>query len=137
MASGKSVGQSNATLDMWLGGVMPTIEETLWLMLFTTAPNKNGGGVEVSTVSTAYARIEVTNDGTTWSVAVNGRKVSLIDFLFAQATADWGQIVAAALVNTASGAYTQGYWGLLTRKVTIRNGDRRRFPAGAVVVTES
>ena len=137
MPSGKSVGQSNATLDMWLGGVMPTIAGTLWLMLFTVAPNKNGGGTEVSTVGTAYARLEVTNDGTTWSVAVNGLKMNLIAFLFAQATADWGEIAAAALVNTASGAYTQGYWGLLTRKVTIRLGDRRRFPIGAVKVTES
>lgn len=137
MASGKSVGQANATLDMWLGGVMPTVLGTYYLMLFTVAPNKNGGGIEVSTIGTAYARLAVTNNGTTWSVAVNGRKYNLIAFLFAQATADWGQIVAAALVNTASGAYTQGYWGLLTRKVTIRNGDRRKFPIGAVVTTES
>lgn len=137
MASGKSVGQANATLDMWLGGVMPTIEGTSYLMLFTVAPNKNGGGTEVSTVGTAYARLEVTNDGTTWSVAVNGQKTNLIVFLYEQATADWGEIVAAALVDTPSGVYTQGYWGLLSRRVTIRNGDRRRFPIGAVKVTEA
>lgn len=137
MASGKSTGQRNATLDLWLGGVVPSVEANLWLALFTTPPNKNGGGVEVSTIGTNYGRILVVNDLAHWPLAVNGSKSNADPIQFAAASAAWGTILGCALVTTASGAYTQRYWGLLSRPIIIGLGDQRRFPAGALVVTES
>lgn len=137
MASGKTVQQSNKTLDLWLGGTVPTVPSTLWLALFTTAPNKNGGGVEVVSTLTGYSRFEMDNIVATWPNAGSGFKTNAIEVLYDQALLAWGTIVAAALVSTASGAYTQYYWGLLSRPVIIGLGNRRRFPIGAIKVVES
>src|SRR5215472_712574 len=111
MASGKSTTQRNKTLDLWLGGTAPTPPATYYVALFTVAPNKDGGGVEVSGGS--YARVAVTNNPANWPNAVNGSKSNANAIVFPQASADWGTIVAVALMS-ASSSGTQYYWGLLS-----------------------
>jgi hypothetical protein len=135
MASGKTTHQRNKTLDLWLGATVPTIPGTYYVALFTVAPNKDGGGTEVSGGS--YARVAVTNNTTNWPNAASGRKTNATEIVFPQATANWGTIVAAALVSAASGAYTQYYWGLLSAPVAIINGQTRYFPIAAAEATEA
>lgn len=134
MASGKSTAQRNQTLDLWLGATAPTPPATYYVALFTVAPNKDGGGTEVSGGS--YARVALTNNVTNWPNAAGGAKSNGIAITFPQATANWGTIVGVALMSAASGG-TQYYWGLLNAPVTIINGQTREFPIGALEVRET
>jgi len=134
MASGKSTGQRNQTLDLWLGTTAPTPPATYYVALFTVAPNKDGGGTEVTGGS--YARVAITNNAVTWPNASGGRKSNGIEIVFPQALANWGTIVAVALMSASSGG-TQYYWGLLTQTVNIINGQTRYFPIGKLEVIEA
>ena len=132
MASGKFTAQSNAVLDQWFGDQAPTGPGTWYLTLFTAAPNKNGGGTEAS-----VTRVALTNDLTTWAAASNNRKTNAIEIEFAEASSPLGTIVSAALVNTPSGAYTQGVFGSLTRSVAISAGQKPVFEIGAIEIVET
>lgn len=135
MASGKFVAQANAVLDEWFGDQAPSIPATWYVALFTVAPNKNGGGTEVSGGS--YARVAIDNDLVTWVAATLGRKSNDIEIVFPQATLNWGTVVSVGLVNTSSGAWTLGVFGALTQAVVIINGQTRYFPVGALELVES
>lgn len=132
MASGAFVEQSNVELDQMFGDTPPTVPATWYVALFTVTPNKNGGGTEVSGGS--YARVAVTNDTTNWPNADNQRKSNGLEIEFATASANWGTVVAAAIVDTASGAFTQGFFGSLTSPVIINSGQQRFFPVGGLVI---
>lgn len=135
MPSGKFLAQANAVLDEWFGSDTPTVPATWYVALFTVAPNRSGGGTEVTGGS--YARVPIDNDLVTWAVAASGRKLNAIEFTFPQATANWGTVVSVALVNTSSGAYTKGVFGSLTLSVVIILGQTRYFPVGAFELIES
>jgi hypothetical protein len=134
MASGKSTAQGNQTLDLWLGATAPTPPATYYVKLFTVAPSAAGGGTEVTGGS--YVRKAITNNPTNWPNAANRRKSNGVAITFVQATANWGNVVAVALMSAATGG-TQYYFGLLTRAVLILNGQTREFPIGALEVVEN
>jgi hypothetical protein len=119
-------------------GQTPTILATLpltnvYLALFTATPSDSGGGTEVSTSGTAYARQQTVGkwgapSGTT-QVATNAT------ITFPTATADWGVITSFGLF-TASSAGTLMYWGALGASKTVSNGDTASVASGGLILTE-
>lgn len=85
-------------LDHVLGLTVYTGPANVYIALFTTMPNSAGvGGVEV--VGGSYARPTVTNNTTNWPNAASRIKSNGTAILFAQAGADWGNIVGAGIYD--------------------------------------
>jgi hypothetical protein len=136
-AGGKGNAFRNAILDHALGGPDYTRLGTVYIALFTAAPTSAGGGTEVSTSGgTSYVRYTVTNDGTSWSSTSSGTKNNLNLLDFGTAGANWGTVVAGAIM-TASTAGSILYFGSLTSSKTINTGDGFRIPINGLVITES
>ena len=127
--AGKSDYLANKILDHVLGGGDYTRPATVYIALFTAAPTKNGGGVEVTGGS--YARKAVTNNATNFPAAVAGAKSNGVALDMVTASANWGTIVAYALFDASSGGNMIG-WADLASSVAINNGDTLRFAAGAL-----
>ncbi len=107
-----------------------TSPTTIYVGLFTVAPTDTGGGTEVSTTSTGYAR-----QTGTFSVSGTGTTASnSVAIEYPTATASWGTIVAVALFDAASGGNMLMYSTLNTNR-TINSGDIFRIPAGSLTVT--
>lgn len=111
----------NKVLDHVFGGTAYTAPTTLYLALFTTAPDDTGAGTEVS--GSAYARQEVTMTAT-GSVASNDAAVE-----FPTATGSWGTIGYVAIYD-ASTSGNQLCYATLTTSKTIDTGDVFRVPTG-------
>lgn len=119
----------NKILDHVVGKTSFTMPST-WLALFTVAPSDTGGGTEVSGGS--YARKSTA--GSDWAAASGGAITTAADLTFPTATANWGTIVAAALMD-ASSAGNMLIWGDLTVSKTVNNGDTFKFLTGDVDFT--
>jgi hypothetical protein len=136
MAGGKGNTLRNALLDHALGGPDYTRLTTVYIALYTASPTSAGGGTEVSTSSTAYARQSVTNDTSSWSASSAGVKSNLNLIDFGTATANWGTIVAGTIMSASSSGYIL-YFGPLTTSKTINTNDGFRIPISGLVLTES
>ena len=135
MPSGKGTYWANAMLDEALGGTGYTPAATVYLGLYTVAPTAAAGdGTEVTGGS--YARKAVTNNTTNWPAAAAGVKSNGVAQAFATATADWGTVVAATIMDAVSGG-NKLYFGTLTTSKTVQNGDTAQFNIGALQVTET
>ena len=102
---------------------------TAWhLALYTVAPSDTGGGTEVSTSGTAYAR-----EAVTFTVSGNtATNASAIEY--ATATATFGTVVAVGVFDASTGGNLIAYANLSANK-TIETGDILRIPAGDLDVT--
>lgn len=129
----KSDYLENAILDHVLGGGDFTRPATVYVALYTAAPNDAGGGTEVSGGS--YSRLPVTNNSTNFPAAQDGSKSNGTLLTFPTATASWGSLVAFALFDAASGG-NMLYHGAITTPKTIDNGDTAEFPIGSLTFTE-
>ncbi len=137
MAGGKGNTLRNAILDHALGGPDYTRLATVYIALFTAAPTSAGGGTEVSTSGgTNYVRYALTNDGTEWATAASGVKSNLNLIDFGTAGANWGTVVAGAIMSASTAGYIL-YFGPLTTSKTINTSDGFRIPIGGLVLTES
>lgn len=102
---------------------------TAWyLALYTADPNDAGGGTEVSTSGTAYARQSVSFTVSS-NTATNSAAVE-----FPTATAAYGTVVAVGVFDASSGGNLIAYAGLSTDKA-IDTGDVFRVPAGDLDIT--
>lgn len=110
-------------LDHVFGGTAYTAPSTLYLALYTADPSDTGGGTEVSTSGTAYARqtVAFTTSGNTTS------NTSAVEF--PTATANYGTVVAVGVFDALTGGNLMAYAGLTVDK-TIETGDVFRVPAG-------
>jgi hypothetical protein len=101
-----------------------TAPTNLFVALYTTAPTDSGGGTEV----TGGSYIRVINNS--WNVASGGvvDNTSAIDF--ADATADWGTVLAAGIFDASAGGNLL-WWGTCTN-ITINTGSTITFPAGTI-----
>lgn len=133
MAGSKSDFLENELLDHVLGNAAYSAPATTYVALYTVAPSDTGGGTEVSGGS--YARAAVTNNDTNWPAASGGAKSNGTEIEFPTATADWGTVVAFAILDADTGGNFL-YWGDLTASKTINNGDTAKFAAGDLDVTE-
>jgi hypothetical protein len=110
MPGSKSNFLENELLDHWLGAAAYTAPANVFIGLFTVAPTDAGGGTEVT--GGAYARVQVANNATQWPAASGGSKSNANAINFAQASADWGTVVAFGIFD----ALTSGNllaWGWL------------------------
>jgi hypothetical protein len=133
MAGSKSDYLENELLDHVLGNAAYSAPSTTYIALFTTAPTDAGGGTEVS--GGAYARVAFANNATNWPAASGGTKQNGVAITYTQATADWGTVVAFAIMD----ALTVGnilYWGDLTASKSVENGDTAEFAINGITVTE-
>ncbi len=116
--------------DYWLGKQAFVVPATLYVGLFTTATDIDGGGTEVT--GGAYARVAVTNNNTNWPDAdTNGDKSNGAIIQFPTPTASWGTITHFALLDaaTAGNMFAQA---ALTVSKAINIDDDVEFPIGDI-----
>ena len=108
-------------LDHVFGGNAYTAPATLYVALYTVAPTDTGGGTEVS--GGAYARQTATFNvsGTSPTEATNAAAIE-----YPTATADYGTVVACAILDASSGGNMLAYATLTSSKV-VSTGDVFRF----------
>lgn len=138
MAGSKSNYLENRILDAVLGGGTFTGPATIYVALSTAAFSETATGAsmsEVSTTSTGYARVAVTNNATNWPAASNGSKSNATAVTFPAGTGAWGTVLSFYFVDAASGGNVL-YGGDLASSRTVGAGDTASFAAGALTVTE-
>jgi hypothetical protein len=105
-----------------------TAPSTLYLALFTSNPDEDGSGTEVTTSGTAYARQAVT-----FSVSGNTATTDAA-VEFPTATANYGTVSHVGIYDASSAGNLIAYASLTTSKA-IETGDVFRVPAGDLDIT--
>ena len=115
-------------LDHVFGGSAYTAPATLYLALFTSNPDEDASGTEVSTSGTAYARqaVAFTTSGNTTS---NTAAVE-----FPTATASFGTVSHVGVMDASTGGNLLAYAALSSSK-SISSGDVFRIPTGDLDIT--
>jgi len=116
-------------LDHVFGGTSYTAPTTLYVALYTAAPTDTGGGTEVSTSGTAYARqtITFTTSGGTTS------NTSAVEYATATGSG-FGTVVAMGIFDASTSGNLLAY-GTLTTSKSVSAGDVFRFNASAIDIT--
>ena len=110
-------------LDHVFGGNAYTAPATLYLALFTSNPDEDASGTEVSTSGTAYARQTVT-------FTVSGNTATTDAAVeYSTATANFGTVTHVGVMDASTGGNLLAYAALTSAK-TIETGDVFRVPAG-------
>ena len=140
----------NRLID-WIfrGGTTPSFAGSLYVALYTTTPTDTGGGTEVSTSGTNYARAAVPRlgDATGWAAtdaagstaATSGgtsgttSNNAAINFN-APGSTGWGQVNGVALLDAASGGNMLWYGGLTTPKTVNANDAAPSFAVGQLQI---
>ena len=132
MASGKSDYLENKILGYIYTGAAFAAPANVHLALFTAAPTDAGGGTEVSGGS--YARLQKATTTANFTLSGNTLTNAAI-FAWADATANWGTVVAIGIFDAASGGNLL-HWGDLTASKVVNSGDRFEMAIGALSITE-
>jgi hypothetical protein len=113
----------------WMFTASAVTRPTSWyLALFTSNPDEDGSGTEVSTSGTAYARQSV-------SFTVSGNTASNSAAVeFPTATASYGTVTHVGVYDASSGGNLIAYAALTTSKA-IDTGDVLRVPASELDIT--
>lgn len=112
----------------WLLTTNSATRPTTWYIgLFTTATTDAGGGTEVSTSGTAYARQTIAFSITQSSGTTKAGNSSTITF--PTATLDWGTVTHMAVFTAATGG-TMLFHGPLVTARTITSGDAFQISTG-------
>lgn len=105
---------------------------SLYIALYTAAPNDAGGGTEVS--GNAYARVQVTNDTTTWDIS-GATITNAIPITFAAPSpSTWGTVTHVGLLDAASSGNLY-FWDPLVSAKTTAVGVALTFAAGDLSIT--
>ena len=115
-------------LDHVFAGAAYTAPTTKYLALFTAAPGETGGGTEVSTSGTAYARQSVAFT-TTGNTTSNTAAVE-----YSTATASFGTVTHVGVFDAATSGNLMAYATLSSSKA-IATGDVFRVPTGDLDIT--
>lgn len=119
-------------LDHVFGSVDYTPETTLYVALFTAAPNDTGGGTEVS--GGDYAREGLTNNTTNFPNGTDGAKANGVDITFPEATGSWGTISHWGIFD-ASTSGNLLIWGAVTNPQAVVSGNTVVIPTGDLQIT--
>lgn len=123
---------SNATETLvlnWLLTAGSATRPTAWyLALFTSNPDEDASGTEVSTVGTAYVR-----QSATFTVSGNTASNSAA-IEFPTATASYGTVSHVGVFDAETGGNLLAYAALSTSKA-IDTGDVLRVPSGDLDIT--
>lgn len=115
-------------LDHVFAGAAYSAPGTHYLALYTAAPGETGGGTEVTTSGTAYARQSVAFT-TTGNTTSNTAAVE-----FPTATASFGTVTHVGVFDAATGGNLMAYAALASSKA-IDTGDVFRVPATDLDIT--
>jgi hypothetical protein len=115
-------------LDHVFAGAAYSAPGTHYLALFTAAPGETGGGTEVSTSGTAYARQSVAFT-TTGNTTSNSAAVE-----YPTATASMGTVTHVGVFDAATAGNLMAYASLSSSKA-IDTGDVFRVPTGDLDIT--
>ena len=136
MAGSKSNYLENEILDHVLGGGDYTRPATVYIGLWTAALSDTSTGATANEANYgSYARVAVTNDGTSFPAAASGAKSNDIDIEFPQSTSGSNTVVAVAVLDAAANGNIL-YWADLAANRTITSGDTPIFLAGELDFTE-
>jgi hypothetical protein len=105
--------------------------------LFTSAPSDAGGGTEVSSSGTGYARAQLNPADANWTAPAggNGLTDNAAAITFPTPSGAWGQVTHYGIFDAASGGNLLIH-GVLTQPKTINNGDPApSFAIGALDIT--
>jgi hypothetical protein len=128
---GISTYLKNKLLDAALG-TQYTKPTTVYVALYSAAPNADGGGTELT--GNAYARATVTNNSTNWPNATAGAKANGAAITFPTATGAWDTATHWGIFD----ALTSGnllWWGSLDSGVAAVDGSVLKFLTGEIDVT--
>lgn len=115
---------ANELLDHVLKNLAFTAPTTIYVGLFTAGTNLETNSQVNEVTGGSYARQTIAFDAAASSITQNTSDVT-----FPTATANWGTITHACLID----ALTTGnilYWTALTASKTVNNGDTFKFLAG-------
>jgi len=118
-------------LDHVFGGTAYTAPSTLYVALYTVAPDDTGGGTEVTGGSYARQTATFTVSGTSPTTATNAAAIE-----YPTATANYGTVTSVGILDASSGGNLLAYADLDTSKV-VSTGDVFRFDAGDLDITLS
>lgn len=125
---------SNKALDKIFGRTDFTPAATLYLALYSVAPNSDGsGGTELT--GGGYARVAITNNTTNFPNASARQKLNgaaIGPFANDGTAGDWAAAVAWKILDAGSGGNVYTF-GLLTPAVIIRAFQSRSFAAGDLI----
>jgi hypothetical protein len=130
----KSTYLATKLLDHLLGGAAFSQPVTLYLELYTAAPNAGGGGTPVS--GGGYARKSVALATIFGTPASGAAKSNTVEVVFPFATASWGTVVAVGIFD----AVTAGnllFFGTLTTPRAVDTDQAPTFPIGDIDFTEA
>ena len=133
MAGSKSNYLELELLDHILGNAAWTAPSSVYIALYTLAPDDTGGGTEVTGGS--YTRATVTNNDTNFPAASGGAKSNGTAIAFTAATANWGTVVAFGIFDALTGGNLL-YWADLTANKVVNSGDNVQFDIGDLDLTE-
>ncbi|CAB4146469.1 hypothetical protein UFOVP500_17 [uncultured Caudovirales phage] len=103
---------------------------TAWYVsLYTVAPGEGTAGTEVSGGSYARTSATFTVSGTAPTQAANNAAVE-----FPTASASWGTVVAAGIMDASTGGNLIAFADLTTSKA-IASGDILRFSTNTLIIT--
>ena len=115
-------------LDHVFGAAAYTAPGTMHLALFTSNPDEDASGTEVTTSGTAYARQTV-------AFTVSGNTASNTGAVeYPTATAAFGTVSHVGVMDASTSGNLMAYAALTSSK-TISTGDVFRVPAGDLDIT--
>ena len=121
----------NALINATLRNTTYTAPATVYVSLWTSNPNDDASGTEVSTSGTSYARQSVTFGAPSDGASLNTTAVE-----FPQATASYGTVGWIG-INDAVSSGNLLYHSPLTTSKTIDTGDIFKIAIGSLSVTLS
>lgn len=141
MAQFKSKYLADAQLNWFKGTAFPAAPANVYVALYTTEPTARDftGAVEVTGGS--YARQAIASSG--WgAVSTSGSGLTAIEQIlqsaavtFPTATANWGTILGASLMDAVTVGNALEY-GSLSASQVVNNGNTFQIPASNVIVQE-
>ena len=119
------------TLDAWLNGQAFTIPSNLYVALYTTNPNADNSGTEVSGGSYARALLSVADATISGDngVCTNDSVVQ-----FNEATASWGTPTYFGVLDASTGGNLL-FYGSLPTTFTVTAGLAPKFNIGELQIT--
>ena len=121
----------------WQACAVGPLKTPIFVALYTAAPGETGGGTEVS--GGAYARAAAHPSDSNWAATSgsDGQSSNSNDITFpAPSGANWGTVVAFALVDRLSGTSRMFSYGSLAASKIVNDGDQApKFLAGQLTVT--
>jgi hypothetical protein len=115
------------------GGSTPmAAPPSLYIALFTADPGETGS-VANEITGGAYARYTITNGFTVAGIATRGYNTA--EAAFPTATADWGIVTHAALMDHLTASTNMLIYGALTASRDVKDGDTFRFSANSLGIT--